>query len=84
VDEFQYCKNSERIFKNLYDDNENIKIFASGSSSLNIKNLIQESLAGRKIVFKIYPLNLEEFISWRIGKNFDLSIFKDIKNLKDI
>jgi predicted AAA+ superfamily ATPase len=65
VDEFQYCRNSEIIFKNLYDSFNNIKILASGSSSLNIKNLIQESLAGRKKIFKIYPLNLEEFISWR-------------------
>ena len=84
VDEFQYCKNSEIIFKNLYDSFDNVKIFASGSSSLNIKNLIQESLAWRKKIFKIYPLNLEEFIAWRTWKDFDVKIFKEIKYLKDI
>jgi predicted AAA+ superfamily ATPase len=55
----------EVIFKNLYDSFENIKILASGSSSLNIKNLIQESLAGRKKIFYIYPLDFEEFIWWK-------------------
>ncbi len=84
VDEFQYCKNSEIIFKNLYDSFDNIKIFASGSSSLNIKNLIQESLAWRKKIFKIYPLSLEEFILWKNWENFDIKVFKDIKNIKDI
>jgi len=84
VDEFQYCKNSEIIFKNLYDSFENIKIFASGSSSLNIKNLIQESLAGRKKIFKIYPLSIQEYISWRLWEDFDIKVFKDIKFIKDI
>jgi predicted AAA+ superfamily ATPase len=45
IDEFQYCKNSEIIFKNLYDEYGKIKIIASGSSSMDIKNKIQESLA---------------------------------------
>ncbi len=84
VDEFQYCKKSEIVFKNIYDSYDNIKIFASGSSSLNIKNLIQESLAWRKRIFKIYPLSLEEFINWKTTKDFDIQIFKDIKNLKNI
>jgi predicted AAA+ superfamily ATPase len=45
VDEFQYCQKSERIFKNIYDEFKNIKIIASGSSSMDIKNKVQESLA---------------------------------------
>ena len=66
VDEFQYCSNSERIFKNIYDEYENIKIIASGSSSMDIKNKIQESLSGRKKIFYVYSLDLEEFISWKL------------------
>ncbi len=57
VDEFQYCKKSETIFKNIYDEFENIKILASGSSSMDIKNKIQESLAGRKKIFYVYSLD---------------------------
>ncbi len=84
VDEFQYCRWVEIVFKNLYDRFENIKILASGSSSLNIKNLIQESLAGRKKIFYIYPLDFEEFVSWKLFleeniKEFDVKIFDEIK-----
>jgi uncharacterized protein len=45
IDEFQYSKNSEIIMKNIYDQYDNIKIIASGSSSMNIKDKIRESLA---------------------------------------
>ena len=84
VDEFQYCENSERIFKNIYDEFENIKIIASGSSSMDIKNKIQESLTGRKKIFYVYSLNLEEFISWKLIMSWeknDLISFEKFKNI---
>ncbi len=84
VDEFQYCKNSSLIFKNIYDEYENIKIIASGSSSMDIKDKIQESLAGRKKIFYIYPLDLEEFISWKFilsWKKDDLINFKKFSEI---
>ncbi len=85
VDEFQYCKWAERIFKNIYDKFNNIKIIASGSASMEIKDKIQESLAGRKKIFYIYPLDLEEFISWKLilkGQQQDLISFEIFKNIK--
>ncbi|MDR0282826.1 MAG: AAA family ATPase [Candidatus Peribacteria bacterium] len=51
--------------KNLYDNHKNIKIVASGSSSLTIKNNIQETLAGRKRIINIFPLNFEEFLLFK-------------------
>lgn len=48
--------------KNIYDNHKNIKIFASGSSSLKIKEQIQESLAGRKKLYHLFPLDFEEFL----------------------
>lgn len=84
VDEFQYCENSERIFKNIYDEFENIKIIASGSSSMDIKNKIQESLSGRKKIFYVYSLDLEEFISWKLIMSWeknDLISFEKFKNI---
>ncbi len=84
VDEFQYCNKSERIFKNIYDEYENIKIISSGSSSMDIKNKVQESLAWRKKIFYIYPLDLEEFISWKLilsWKQNDLINFDKFKNI---
>ena len=50
------------VIKNIYDKFDNIKIYASGSSSIKIKDEIQESLAGRKRINNIYPLSFEEFL----------------------
>lgn len=48
--------------KNVYDTLPNVKMYASGSSSLHIKTQIQESLAGRKKINLVYPLDFEEFL----------------------
>jgi len=60
LDEFYYFKNASHIFKAIYDRGCKTKIFASGSSSLQIHKHIRESLAGRKRVFSIFPCNLNE------------------------
>lgn len=62
LDEFQRYPGLTLIIKNIYDNFDNIKIYASGSSSIKIKNEIQESLAGRKRTNNIYPLSFEEFL----------------------
>ncbi len=61
IDEFHYLKNASKIFKAIYDKKKNIKIVASGSSSLEIHKHLKESLAGRSTVVPIYPLNREEW-----------------------
>ena len=66
--------------KNIYDNHNNIKIYATGSSSLNIKNRIQESLAGRKIINYLNPLSFSEFLEFK-GKK---SLINKIKNLKKL
>jgi len=80
LDEFQKYKDFTKILKNIYDNNSNIKIIASGSSSLTIKNNIQESLAWRKRIINIFPLNFEEFLLFK--KEFELH--KNYKNLKNL
>ena len=60
IDEFQYIQNASKIFKAIYDDNIPIKIFCSGSSSLEIHKHLKESLAGRRFLFRLYPLQLSE------------------------
>jgi len=62
LDEFQRYADISRVLKNLSDHHPDIKIYASGSSSLAINEQIQESLAGRKRVFRIYPLNFREYL----------------------
>jgi len=60
IDEFHYLKNASKIFKAIVDSNKKIKIYASGSSSLEIHKHLKESLAGRFRKTMIYPLTWDE------------------------
>jgi hypothetical protein len=81
VDEFQRSRNLANIFKNIYDHYENIKIIASGSSSLTIKNNLKESLAGRKFIFEVHPLDFEEFLIFKQDEKA-LGYYRNIPRLK--
>lgn len=60
LDEFYYLKNASHIFKAIFDSGKKVKIFASGSSALEIHRHMSESLAGRKRVFHVYPCGFTE------------------------
>lgn len=60
IDEFHYLKNASKIFKAIFDSKKGIKIVVSGSSSLEIHKHLKESLAGRRKIFRIYPLTWSE------------------------
>lgn len=62
LDEFQRYMDISILMKNIYDNTNNIKVYATGSSSLQIKNSIQESLAGRKKIHYLFPLDFEEYL----------------------
>lgn len=81
LDEFQRYSEIVKIMKNLYDNHDNIKIYASGSSSLTIKHQVQESLAGRKKINELFPLDFEEFLSAKEEKKL-LENLPNVKNLK--
>lgn len=63
IDEFQYCKDISSVFKAIFDLNPDIKVYASGSSSLEIQAHLKESLAGRKRETIIYPLSFAEWLA---------------------
>lgn len=66
IDEFQKINQPTKMLKLLYDEQPQLKIIATGSSSLDIyQNLRQESLAGRKLVFTMLPLSLAEFLRFK-------------------
>lgn len=69
LDEIQNLPEVSRVVKYLYD-HWDVKFFLTGSSSFYLRNLFPESLAGRKIVFEIFPLNFAEFL-----------VFKQVKRI---
>lgn len=64
LDEIQVKPEIVHAVKYLYDHYD-VKFFVTGSSSFYMKNLFPESLAGRKIVFELFPLNFEEFMFFK-------------------
>ena len=68
LDEFQRYPKLALIMKNVYDNLTNVKIYASGSSSILIKDQVQESVAGRKKINEIYPLDFEEVLWFKGNK----------------
>ncbi len=98
LDEFQRYEDVSVILKNLYDHRQNLKIYATGSYSLTIKQSIQESLAGRKLIYNLYPLDFEEFLDFKNdaeaaelyrnsisleGKNLNVPLGKLVDYLKE-
>lgn len=65
IDEFQYLNNISTILKILVDENKNIKVLCTGSSSLQINQQVDESLAGRVRSIPVHSLSFEEYISFK-------------------
>ncbi len=64
IDEIQLVKNLPSVLKYLYD-NYDIKFIVTGSSSFYMKNVFTESLAGRKFLFELFPLDFGEFLTFK-------------------
>jgi len=60
LDEAQSIENIGLILKVLIDTYPNIQIIATGSSSFDLANKINEPLTGRSLEFKLYPLSIQE------------------------
>ncbi|MBL7792786.1 MAG: ATP-binding protein [Saprospiraceae bacterium] len=64
IDEIQLAPNLPSVVKYLYD-HYGIKFILTGSSSYYLKNRFEESLAGRKKIFEIYPLSFGEMLTFQ-------------------
>ncbi|MFH1759194.1 MAG: ATP-binding protein [Patescibacteria group bacterium] len=80
IDEVQLYPLISKVVKYLIDHYQ-VKFILTGSASYYLKNLFPESLAGRKIIFELYPLDFEEFL---IFKKEDAERYQKIKNKKKI
>ncbi len=65
LDEVQLLNDPSNTLKLLHDHFINLKVVATGSSSLEIKQKFSDSLAGRKKVYLIQPLNFDEFLLFK-------------------
>jgi predicted AAA+ superfamily ATPase len=82
VDEIQYLANPSNLLKLLHDHYPSLKLIVSGSSSLGIKAKFKDSLAGRKAVFELDPLSLEEFLFFKDERI--AGVKRNIGNLPDV
>ena len=76
LDEIQALPELAKSIKYLFD-HYNIQFFLTGSSSFYIKNLFSESLAGRKVILELFPLDFEEYLVFKEIKKERNEIFAD-------
>lgn len=65
LDEIQRKEDAGLFLKGIYDRNLPYKFIVSGSGSVELKEKVHESLAGRKLVFEIVPISFTEFVNFK-------------------
>ncbi|MFP4515021.1 MAG: ATP-binding protein [Parcubacteria group bacterium] len=87
IDEIHLLSNPGRAAKIIYDQLSNVDLVITGSSSFHIKNKTSESLAGRKIDYKLHPLTFSEYLVQKdIEKDLNFNILENVtlkEELKD-
>lgn len=71
IDEIQRLENAGLFLKGIYDRKLPYKLIVTGSGSLELKEKIHESLAGRKRMFEISTLSLEEFVNYKTNYKYE-------------
>ena len=74
IDEIQRKENAGLFLKGLYDLGLSYKFVVSGSGSLELKEKIHESLAGRKRVFEMTTLSFEEYLNFKTQNRYQDSL----------
>jgi predicted AAA+ superfamily ATPase len=77
IDEIQYLNDASNFIKLMVDNHSNrFKLIVSGSSVLDIKSKIKQSLVGRIVTFEVLGLDFEEFL-WFKKKKYHLDKVAD-------
>jgi len=63
IDEARRIENIGLCIKLIYDNLEGVKVIATGSSTFELANRINEPLTGRKWEFMLFPLSYSEMVS---------------------
>jgi predicted AAA+ superfamily ATPase len=70
IDEIQRKIDAGLFLKGIYDLNTPYKFVVSGSGSLELKEKIHESLAGRKRLFEMSPVTFSEFSDFKTSYKY--------------
>jgi predicted AAA+ superfamily ATPase len=86
IDEIQRKENAGLFLKGIYDLNLPYKLIISGSGSLELKEKIHESLAGRKRLFELGTVNFQEFVDFKTEYKYSdkLNDFFEIEKEKSL
>ncbi|MCX7995816.1 MAG: ATP-binding protein [candidate division WOR-3 bacterium] len=76
IDEIQRKEDAGVFLKGIYDMNTPYKFIVSGSGSVELKERIHESLAGRKRVFELYTLSFDEFVDFKTDYKYSGNLFR--------
>lgn len=71
IDEIQRKENAGIFLKGLYDMQTPYKFIISGSGSVELKEKVHESLAGRKRMFELQTVSLREFINYKTEYKYE-------------
>lgn len=64
IDEAQRIENIGITLKLITDQIKDVQVIATGSSSLELRNVINEPLTGRKYEYHLYPLSFSELVNY--------------------
>lgn len=70
IDEIQRKGDAGLFLKGIYDSRLPYKFIISGSGSIELKERISESLAGRKRVFKLSTVSFGEFVDYKTSYKY--------------
>lgn len=84
LDEGQKSPTVFELVKIFFDTGLNLKIFISGSSSINIKDKSVETLSGRVNYFYLSPLTFTEAVGTDFGIYRTLENIKDVKEVREL
>ena len=88
IDEIQRKENAGLFLKGIYDHAQHegfdYKFIVSGSGSLELKEKIQESLAGRKRVFELPTVSFKEFVNFKTDYEYEDNLFDFYKLRNDL
>lgn len=74
IDEIQRKVDAGLFLKGVYDRNLPYKFIVTGSGSVELKEKVHESLAGRKRLFELGTLSFVEFVNYKTGYRYDTSL----------